>query len=471
MKYILKNSYAFWNWWEYFGSIFCKKAESVFLWSRMRMMENRYYRWVFWRKSRILPYRKQNNIFFKRRLRKTSRWKDTAQISQKIGRKLQTCSNQIHVSLAKSTVSLLVCDECCIWKKTRCVHKTQKFEEDFSRYFRKKIMFLSILFIFGLLFGSFASVLITRLKSWKNGITTGRSMCPKCGHILSWKDLIPIFSWIFQKGKCRYCGAKIPVLYPLLELSMGIIFLLCGYFLIDGYLIVSGNIFAWIQMFVLLIFAFLSMVYVWYDILYLEIPEHVLLVLIGITFASLSIGIYFPQYMIFSHWWTIESLSNVSAISMIIFGILMIASLYSILWCEFSEWIDLGILTILWIGLYGIFSYFWPSIFFWSLLGAWGVFLFFFLQIFVSGGKWMWWWDLRIAILLWLVSGPFTVIGTVSAYIAGSVIGIITLIFLRLKWQKNLRNVSIPFGPFLATGIFCVLFFGETLHRVFFPFW
>jgi len=330
-------------------------------------------------------------------------------------------------------------------------------------------MFLGILFIFGLLFGSFASVLITRIKSGKKGILTGRSQCPHCEHILSWKDLFPVFSWIFQKGKCRYCSAKIPALYPLLELSMGIVFTLFWFFLIDTEAIVSWSLLEWCRMFFLLTFAFLSMVYVWYDILYLEIPENILLVLIGIVFFSWSIGIFYPEYALFSHLGKGNILEISHAMSLIIFWILMIASLYAILWCEFSEWIDLGILTILWIGLYGIYTYFWTVDFFWALLWAWWVFLFFFLQIFFSGGKWMGWGDLRIAILLGLVAGHYTIAATVTSYIAGSVIGIITLITLKLKWQKDLRGVQIPFGPFLAIWIFTIVFFGEKLHRVFFP--
>jgi len=330
-------------------------------------------------------------------------------------------------------------------------------------------MFLGIVFVFGLLFGSFASVVITRLKSGQSGTLTGRSMCPHCHHMLGWKDLIPIFSWVLQKGRCRYCTKEIPVLYPLLELSMGIVFVLCGYFLIDSTLIFEGNFFEWIRMLFLCVFCFLSLVYVWYDILYLEIPETVLLILISMVFLGISIGILFPQYTIFSYLWMPEWVL-LEKITALIFWILFLVGFYTILWGEYSEWIDLGILLSIGIGLYGIYAHIWTSGFFWSLVWMWGVFTFFFLQIFLSGWRWMWGWDLRIALLLWLISWPFSVVATMSAYIAGSIIGIGILTFLRLKWQKNIKNVQIPFGPFLAIGMFSALFWWESLYKLFFPF-
>jgi prepilin signal peptidase PulO-like enzyme (type II secretory pathway) len=55
-----------------------------------------------------------------------------------------------------------------------------------------------------------------------------RSYCDFCGRQLSWYENVPFVSWISQLGKTRCCGKKLPIQYPLLELSMGIIFLLIG---------------------------------------------------------------------------------------------------------------------------------------------------------------------------------------------------------------------------------------------------
>lgn len=71
--------------------------------------------------------------------------------------------------------------------------------------------------ILGLVMGSFISALSYRIPN-DIPIKTDRSRCAHCNHTLSAKDLVPLFSWIFQKGKCRYCKAKISARYPIIEL-------------------------------------------------------------------------------------------------------------------------------------------------------------------------------------------------------------------------------------------------------------
>src|SRR3989338_11671331 len=68
-------------------------------------------------------------------------------------------------------------------------------------------------FIFGLCIGSFLNVGIYRLEKGE-GFVGGRSYCPHCKHSLMWLDLIPVFSFLFLWGKCRYCGKKISVQFP-----------------------------------------------------------------------------------------------------------------------------------------------------------------------------------------------------------------------------------------------------------------
>ncbi|MFW0838081.1 MAG: prepilin peptidase [Candidatus Komeilibacteria bacterium] len=88
-------------------------------------------------------------------------------------------------------------------------------------------MIYFILVILGLLLGSFYNALIYRLYKGES-IVRGRSHCPHCGHTLSWRDLFPIFSWLWLGGHCRYCQAKIGWQYPMIELvSAGL--LVMGY--------------------------------------------------------------------------------------------------------------------------------------------------------------------------------------------------------------------------------------------------
>lgn len=76
----------------------------------------------------------------------------------------------------------------------------------------------------GALLGSFTTMLVWRLHNDEKGIWFGRSHCPHCHKTLSALELIPLFSWLCQRGKCRKCGKKISLFYPLVEF----IFILSG---------------------------------------------------------------------------------------------------------------------------------------------------------------------------------------------------------------------------------------------------
>lgn len=86
------------------------------------------------------------------------------------------------------------------------------------------ILFCILIFFMGTVFGSFFTLAVYRIPLGLN-ITHERSFCPNCNHKLSFKDLIPIFSYISLKGKCRYCGEKVRIRYLLLEILSGIVFL------------------------------------------------------------------------------------------------------------------------------------------------------------------------------------------------------------------------------------------------------
>ena len=82
-----------------------------------------------------------------------------------------------------------------------------------------------IIFIIGTIFGSFYNVVGYRITKGES-IVSPPSHCPNCNHKLGFLDLIPIFSYIFSKGKCRYCKEKIKPFYLVFELITGLLFLL-----------------------------------------------------------------------------------------------------------------------------------------------------------------------------------------------------------------------------------------------------
>lgn len=80
------------------------------------------------------------------------------------------------------------------------------------------------LFLLGLVLGSFYNVVIYRLPRNLSLVTPGSS-CPKCGHRLRASELIPLLSFLWQRGACKKCGERIALRYPLVELVTGLGFL------------------------------------------------------------------------------------------------------------------------------------------------------------------------------------------------------------------------------------------------------
>ena len=85
------------------------------------------------------------------------------------------------------------------------------------------ILFSILVFLYGIIIGSFLNVCIYRLPQKENIVTT-RSHCMSCGYQLKWYDLIPLFSWLALRGKCRKCKTEISVQYPLIEGLNGILY-------------------------------------------------------------------------------------------------------------------------------------------------------------------------------------------------------------------------------------------------------
>lgn len=90
-------------------------------------------------------------------------------------------------------------------------------------------MIIVLLIVLGLCAGSFVNALVWRLHQLQHknlsakqqntlSVVRGRSMCTDCKHLLSATDLVPVFSWLYLRGKCRYCRKCISVQYPIVEL-------------------------------------------------------------------------------------------------------------------------------------------------------------------------------------------------------------------------------------------------------------
>lgn len=135
--------------------------------------------------------------------------------------------------------------------------------------------FSFVVFILGLMVGSFLNCVIYRLEK-EESFLKGRSYCPYCKHVLNWQDLIPVLSFFLLKRKCRYCGNYISWQYPLVELFTGLIFVL-----IFNFQFMNFDIFTFL--YYLIIFSFLIVIFV-YDLKHSLIPDSVIYSAIIITF-------------------------------------------------------------------------------------------------------------------------------------------------------------------------------------------
>ena len=183
-------------------------------------------------------------------------------------------------------------------------------------------LFFSV-FLFGLATGSFLNCIIYRLHTGES-FFSGRSYCPHCQHILSWQDLIPVFSFLILKGKCRYCSQKISWQYPLVELSTALLFVLI--FNLQSISTLSQSI---TTLYLFIISSFLIVIFV-YDLKHYIIPDKVIYSAIGIVFL----------YQLFRIWnfgnWDLFRISNLG------FGILPSLFLLAIILLSGGKWMGLG---------------------------------------------------------------------------------------------------------------------------------
>lgn len=240
-------------------------------------------------------------------------------------------------------------------------------------------------------------------RGQKNKSLNGRSKCDFCHYKLCWFDNIPVFSWFFLGGKCRKCGKKLSVQYPIVEILMGGLFLLSA---IQGGLTqpfwgmaeVARTLF-------FVFFSFLFLTIALWDWKYMLIPDG--LVWLGIGGAILKVAS---------------------------FGILE------------KNCFFLG----------------WNCVFPQALLGAGIVFGFFFLMFQFSAGRWIGGGDVRLGVLIGLLAGLSGVYWLLMiAYVSGALVAISLLLTKRKK-----MNSRLPFGPFLLFSSFVLLLWQVEIGRL-----
>jgi prepilin signal peptidase PulO-like enzyme (type II secretory pathway) len=254
-----------------------------------------------------------------------------------------------------------------------------------------------LFFVFGTIVGSFLNVVIFRYNTGRS-LVSGRSSCPVCRHELAWYELVPLFSFLFLKGRCAKCHAKISWQYPLVELLTGLTFaaIYLRYSL-------SLPLTSYSLLFDLIIFSLLIVILV-YDFKHKIIPDGLVY-----TFILLS----FLKLLLLSPHLATRSLSELSD---------LVAGP-----SELS-----------------------------NLVAGPIMFLPFFLLWFISKGRWMGFGDAKLAAGIGWFLG---LIGAISAIVLAFWIGAVVGFLLLWLFKRLTIKSEIPFAPFLILGVFLVYFF------------
>lgn len=139
-----------------------------------------------------------------------------------------------------------------------------------------------LIFIFGLIIGSFLNVVILRLNTGRS-IVNGRSKCSRCDRTLLWHELIPVFSFLRLGGKCRTCRASLSFQYPFVELITGILFVV-----LYSKIILGGGVslMQWVSLVFAMSITALLVVITVYDLRHKIIPDTVVFPFIGLGFVA-----------------------------------------------------------------------------------------------------------------------------------------------------------------------------------------
>lgn len=269
------------------------------------------------------------------------------------------------------------------------------------------------LFILGTIIGSFLNVLILRYRPGETLFgrqLLGRSKCPNCRKVLSWYELVPVLSFILQRGRCRSCGAGLSLQYPIVEFLSGLIFVTVPP--VFGY---SAYGCLWVAVFILLL------VITVIDIKHYVIPDsaNIALGLLGLLNAFLL------------------QFGYVGADDLVPGSFF---KSYALVFSVFSN--PLAAHIVAGLGIAGFFA----------------------LIILISRGRAMGWGDVKFGFALGLLFGwPDAIVALMIAYIIGAAVGV-ALIARRRKTMKDM----LPFGPFMALGAAIIFYFGYDIIALYF---
>jgi len=175
----------------------------------------------------------------------------------------------------------------------------------------------------GAAMGSFVGALVWRLHTGRDFVKD-RSQCERCHHVLGVADLVPIFSWLFLRGRCRYCKAKIGLTPLLLELCMAAVFAASYIYWPLGFTELAAQVSFAIWLFYMVLLAALFV----YDLKWLLLPDKLVFILIGLSLIDAALRV---------------SLNGENYFMYVLAGIIPVAGLYGVLYfMSKGKWVGLG---------------------------------------------------------------------------------------------------------------------------------
>src|SRR3990167_681571 len=148
--------------------------------------------------------------------------------------------------------------------------------------------------LLGLVAGSFVNAWVWRRrqleikKQNRLSVVSGRSQCPDCGHQLSAKDLVPVISWLWLRGRCRYCKKPISRQYPIVELLTAAVFVLSYYYWPGGVETIGD----WLSLSLWLLSLIGLVALAVYDSRWLILPNQIIYPTLFITIVGRLVTIY-----------------------------------------------------------------------------------------------------------------------------------------------------------------------------------
>lgn len=222
------------------------------------------------------------------------------------------------------------------------------------------IFLYAIIFIIGTFFGSFFTLAVYRIPR-KEDILIKHSYCPNCNHKLGFFDLFPILSYVFLKGKCRYCRSKIRPRYLILEVLSGLTFLIMAYSL----KITNLNIANIISLLAMLIYISILFIIAGIDKENIKISKGVIIFgyimeIIYIIYQCTLGNINVYQYVIYLFFVIILLIFSILSLKITMkeqyFIPILYLSLYMIMFCGSKIYILTVILTLITISIYKLIS-------------------------------------------------------------------------------------------------------------------